>query len=226
MIENIKDVPPDMGGIYAIINRVNGKCYIGSSNVIRKRLNSHRRQLETGKHPNIILQSSWNKYGESSFIFDIFEPILNRELLLQREQFWFDTIKPSFNILKFASGRKGHKQSKETIERRMASIRGKPQSEESKRRKSEAQKGRKFSQQHIENMKIGFKTRPTAPYAKVNYVVTTPTGETLAVKNLTEFCKKHDLNRPHMVAVAKGRRKSHKGWLCHYDRPKPEPTIH
>lgn len=221
-MRNIQSVPPEMGGIYAIINVANGRCYIGSSHKMRKRLNYHRRALECGKHPNPILQASWNKHGPEVFICDIFEPVRDRRLLLDREQFWFDSLEPSFNILKFAASRKGHKQSKEVIEKRMLAIRGRPQSEEAKRRKSEAQKGRKFTDQHIENLKVGFKTRPTAPYANRRYVATAPDGEEFIVTNLTEFCAAHGLDRPHMTSVAAGKRKAHKGWLCRYDAPKPE----
>lgn len=74
-MRNIQSVPPEMGGIYAIINVANGRCYIGSSHTIRKRLNYHRRALERDRHPNPILQASWNKHGPEAFICDIFEPV-------------------------------------------------------------------------------------------------------------------------------------------------------
>jgi group I intron endonuclease len=70
-----------MIGIYSIINKVNGKKYYGGSVDIQKRWNHHKNQLKKQKHPNIILQNSWNKYGENNFEFKIelecFKPFLS-----------------------------------------------------------------------------------------------------------------------------------------------------
>ena len=58
-------------GIYKILNKINGKFYIGSSRNIDKRLNDHKNLLRKEKHENKHLQSAWNKYGEENFIFEI-----------------------------------------------------------------------------------------------------------------------------------------------------------
>jgi len=58
-----------MIGIYIIENVVNGKKYLGSSKEIEKRFRRHKKDLKNGNHHNIYLQRSWNKYGESNFIF-------------------------------------------------------------------------------------------------------------------------------------------------------------
>lgn len=56
--------------IYKIINTVNDKCYIGqTTNIPKKRWNSHRSMLNMGKHHNHHLQSAWNKYGADAFVF-------------------------------------------------------------------------------------------------------------------------------------------------------------
>ena len=54
-------------GIYKITNKINNKIYIGSSYSISKRISEHKYQLRRNSHPNIHLQSSWNKYGEDNF---------------------------------------------------------------------------------------------------------------------------------------------------------------
>ena len=56
-------------GIYCIKNLENGKIYIGKSVNIKNRWISHRNTLKNNKHDNSYLQNSWNKYGESSFVF-------------------------------------------------------------------------------------------------------------------------------------------------------------
>lgn len=50
-----------ISGIYKITNLVNNKVYIGQSVNIRKRWNQHVLELNKNIHPNIYLQSAWNK---------------------------------------------------------------------------------------------------------------------------------------------------------------------
>lgn len=95
----MKKITQDLkiSGIYCIINIRNSKRYIGSSKNIRQRLWSHRAELRHNKHQNAHLQSAWNKYGEQNFDYYILE---NCEecLLLEREQWYIDTIKPEYNM--------------------------------------------------------------------------------------------------------------------------------
>ena len=44
------------------------------------------------------------------------------------------------------------------------------------------------------------------------YKLTDPTGIEIIIKNLKQFCKKYNLNNSLLVAVSKGKRKTHKGW--------------
>jgi len=90
-----------ISGIYVIRNKENGKIYIGSSQNIHKRSLEHRSGLRRGVHDNNHLQKAWNKYGESAFEFGVLERC-EVEMLVEREQFWIDTIDPSimYNIAK------------------------------------------------------------------------------------------------------------------------------
>lgn len=54
-------------GIYRILNRVNGKSYIGSAKNISIRFAQHSVGLRKNKHFNVYLQNSFNKYG---YVFD------------------------------------------------------------------------------------------------------------------------------------------------------------
>ncbi len=60
-------------GIYCIVNKLDGKSYVGSSVQIPIRTYNHRRYLRLGEHNNNYLQSAWNKYGEENFEFKIVE---------------------------------------------------------------------------------------------------------------------------------------------------------
>ena len=54
-------------GIYKILNKSNGKCYIGSSCNLNKRKYQHFNSLMKNKHYNLYLQKSFNKYGKDNF---------------------------------------------------------------------------------------------------------------------------------------------------------------
>ena len=52
-------------GIYKILNKINGKFYIGSAVNFKRRFARHKRLLNINCHPNEYLQNAWNKYWES-----------------------------------------------------------------------------------------------------------------------------------------------------------------
>jgi group I intron endonuclease len=76
-----------ISGIYKIVNKVNGKYYVGSSKCIKHRWRNHKYQLRKNIHKSKKLQSSWNKHGESNFNFIVIEECLPiRESLVILEQ--------------------------------------------------------------------------------------------------------------------------------------------
>jgi len=106
-------------GIYKITNTTNNRCYIGSSININKRWNEHKNNLRKNKHDNDFLQKSWNKHGENSFLFEIIEIVPNPNILIIREQYYLDLLKPHnknicYNICKIAGNMLGFKHSNES----------------------------------------------------------------------------------------------------------------
>ncbi len=77
-------------GIYAIVNTVNNKIYIGSSIHLQKRYKEHIYQLKNNIHFNQHLQNSFNKYGNDAFKFIILEYTNND--ILKHEQKWIDAF--------------------------------------------------------------------------------------------------------------------------------------
>jgi group I intron endonuclease len=113
----------DICGIYKIVNKATGQCYVGQSQRVKKRLKEHFRLLRGNKHPNQHLQNSYNKYGANQFYGDV-EVVCNdlAELDMLEESFlqggaWFE--EPTvYNIADFAKApMRGKTHSEEVRER-------------------------------------------------------------------------------------------------------------
>ena len=80
-------------GVYKITNIKNGKIYIGSSQNINQRWNTHIRELNKNIHANIFLQKDWTLYGKDCFKFEIVEECEpNKRWDL--EQFYINKLMP------------------------------------------------------------------------------------------------------------------------------------
>lgn len=76
-------------GIYQILNKNNGKRYIGSSNNIKLRFYHHKNLLRKNAHHSKHLQASWDKNGEFVFDFNIVEKVDKEDDLIERETHYF-----------------------------------------------------------------------------------------------------------------------------------------
>ena len=168
-------------GVYAIINRVNNKFYIGGTCNFEKREYQHWWELKTNRHGNRHLQRAWNKYGKSSFRFEILE-----ECAIEKvdaiEQKWIDKTnccKIGYNISscveapargikrsdetrkKMSESHKGRVRSEEHQANWTKAIIGKKASKETRKKMSEAKKGVKLSEEHKRASAKGRKHGPT-----------------------------------------------------------------
>lgn len=84
--------------IYIVKNISNNKVYIGQTTDPKVRKNQHFSLLSRNKHPNIHLQSSYNKYGKNCFVFEIIEILENKTLLTSRESYWTEFYKQTTTI--------------------------------------------------------------------------------------------------------------------------------
>jgi len=73
-------------GVYQIINRINGKRYIGESVSIAKRFAEHKHDLETHKHHCKALQKAWSKTPSICFKFRIKEIFLFTNYFVNRDK--------------------------------------------------------------------------------------------------------------------------------------------
>lgn len=94
--------------------------------------------------------------------------------------------------------------SDETRRRRGAARAGKLHSKESRQKMSLANKGRKLSEDR--------KRAISAQQRKRWYEFKDPRGNCHVTNHMVEFCARHNLNRGHLAAVARGAEICHKGW--------------
>jgi len=100
--------------IYKITNLITKDFYIGSAINFNNRKWGHISSLRKNKHKNQFIQNSWNKYGEDAFIFEVVEIVDKKENLITREQYWIDTLSPTFNLAKIAGSPLGIKHTDES----------------------------------------------------------------------------------------------------------------
>ena len=132
-------------GIYYILNKVNGKIYIGQSVNLNQRLMRHKAELRGNYHPNEHLQNAWNYYGEDSFKFSLLEECDESDLDNLEIHYinLYDTTNRENGYNKDHGGVETRHHSLET--RKKISEAKQNLSEETLKRMSEAQKGKKLS---------------------------------------------------------------------------------
>lgn len=114
----------EFAGIYKLVNKVTGTCYVGQSQRVKKRIREHLRLLRWNKHPNPKLQHSYNKYGADSFTWEIEAKCENTEDLDIIEnaflsgKAWFEEP-VFFNIADFAKAPMRNKQHSEEVRQRI-----------------------------------------------------------------------------------------------------------
>jgi group I intron endonuclease len=102
-------------GIYRLTNLINNKSYIGSSINLSRRLSDYFsidrfRKIRTKGRS--LIGNAIIKHGISNFNLDILE-YSESDIIIKREQYYLDLLRPKYNILKVASSTLGRKLSEE-----------------------------------------------------------------------------------------------------------------
>ena len=116
-IKSYESILKGKGGIYSLVNTINGKRYIGSAKDLYLRLNEHL----DNKKSNIALQKAFAKYGLDQFKFCIYEyftyesKIISQKALTDLEtsyigRFNFDSL---YNFKTTATSSLGYKHTEE-----------------------------------------------------------------------------------------------------------------
>lgn len=92
-------------GVYRISNTLTGNFYIGSSSDMLQRWVQHKASLRRGDHHNFRLQEDWDKWGLDVFTHTILEESESVNDLLDREQYYMDSLTPYYNVSKTSTFR-------------------------------------------------------------------------------------------------------------------------
>ncbi len=146
-------------GIYKIINTINNKIYVGSTTNFDRRWRTHKYELNNNTHHNQYLQYAWNKYKSDSFNFIIVEYV-NDIKLIEREQYYIDFYNANnrnfgYNLAPNAGNTLGFKFTENSKKKMSEAKRGKkqtqrkyPMSDETKKKIGEANKINSLGKKH------------------------------------------------------------------------------
>ena len=213
--------------VYKILNIYSKKIYIGSTYNFEKRKREHINLLKKNKHSNRYMQNSWNKYGESAFIFEILEELSHTNFLEEREQYYLDTLRPfdpsiGYNICQVAYNSIGVKRTEETKEKMSKSKRGsknpmygKNLSNETKLKLSLSKKGEKHWSYGIKG-KDNHNSKEIYQYSLNGQFIKKWNSISDIGRELEEEIPKISKNLSHISACCKGKCKTVKGFIWKY----------
>lgn len=226
-------------GIYKIVCLANGKFYVGSTNDLVVRWQTHRARLRGGKHENAHLQNAWKKYGENKFRFEVVEYIAE-DKLFDIEQGYLDRLGAyerdvGFNLSRTARGPETDKLVKEYIvtlpsgqevyvknllkfcrEHGLGTYGGLHQVARGLINQCDGYKARYASQSNEEWRRTLQRPEKHGPGWKGKYKITYPNGKIVVILSLTKFCKENGLSQGNMAAICRGERSQHKGYKCEF----------
>ncbi len=132
-------------GIYKI-SSPSGKIYIGQSIDIHRRKKEYKK---LGKKTNIKLYNSIKKYGFEKHLFEVLELCIS-DKLNERERYWqdfYNVTTKGLNCRLTTTDNKSGKLSEETKRKISEAHKGKIVSEETRKKMSEVNKGKKLSEE-------------------------------------------------------------------------------
>jgi len=171
------------------VHIASGKSYIGSS----VKLNVRFKQYFNYNHisypkRNLYIYKALLKYGYADFKLEILE-YCTRDNVIEREQFYFDTCIPEYNILKVAGSPIGYRHSEAAKKLISIAAKNREVSESTRDLKRKALLGKSFDRERIEKMRLSNTLRKSV------LVTNTETGENLEFDSMTEAGKYLGMSR-------------------------------
>lgn len=77
--------------VYKITNIINGKCYVGQTNVtVRRRFGQHKCKARNGYEKERPIHKAINEYGENNFVAEVLETGISESEIDNREKYWIE----------------------------------------------------------------------------------------------------------------------------------------
>lgn len=127
-------------GVYAWVNNINKKVYVGSGDPLYTRLSDYYQSWYLISRSNLYIVRAFNKYTMANFSLYILE-YTNSDNIILCEQKWINIINPEYNTNPVAGNSKGYKHTYEAIEKMRSLSLGRTHTEEVKHLMSENRKG-------------------------------------------------------------------------------------
>ena len=194
-------------GIYAILNTISGRRYVGQSIDVHRRGNKHFSDLLRGAHHCEHLQRAFLKYGKEAFQHVVLE-VCNPEKLTEREQYWMDYYKDNgiYNTApaagsvlgivfsddhkkRIAAALIGVKHSPERTAKMVSSLTGRVLSDDHKAKLSVINKGIKRSAETKMKMSEAAKGRKMSPETRAK-LAAAATGRKMSKENRAKLSER------------------------------------
>ena len=196
------------GLIYKVTNNINDKVYIGQTTGTL-----HKRQLkhESGsrkRKPPIHFHRALKKHSIEAFTWKILDYCNDKIELNDMEYHYimqFDSYKNGYNQTLGWEGSCGRICKDSTKEKISKTKTGIPLSKDHKAKLSKMRRGVKKSPEHIKNV-----ARAKSQYWEIIH----PNGNKETIRNLSAFCRDHNISDRGMWLVANKYRTHHKGFKC------------
>lgn len=195
--------------VYKAINIINDRIYIGQTVFS---LETRKYKHETVGNTGYYFHNAIRKYGKDNFKWQILCNCESKEELYKKEKYYIKKYKSNIKGCGYNMTDGGE------------SPLGRKHTEETKKKMSEAKKGRKNPHTKEWNRKIGSaqlgdKNHMYGKYGVLHhgskkYVIVNTNGHEFVVDGLAEFCRNNDLCATNLNMCANGRRNHHKGYKC------------
>lgn len=194
--------------VYFTENKINHKIYIGKHTTDKV----DDGYIGSGK----LLTLAIKKHGKENFKRKILEYCENEELLNEREQYWIKFYNSTnreigYNITDGGEGTLGYKPSEKTLQLQSTIMKELWNTKE--RKEFCRQRALKQFSDPEQLRKATERAKGNSYRAKI-YIITFPDGHEETIKNLTQFCKRHELNKECMCMVSSGKQFHHKNFKC------------
>lgn len=147
--------------IYKITNLVNEKIYIGSAKSLYRRHSEYKRVESPKYKASRPIEHAIKRDGFKSFVFEIVEEVDDVAMLIEREQYWIDALKPfdpkiGYNMCRVANSTIGLKYSDETKLKISEKARGRKASGDTRKKLSESLRMRWEAEREAKHLDGGY----------------------------------------------------------------------